>query len=254
MDKSIKNTIVRLHETQSTNNYANSQIRENEVPEGTVFLAYEQTAGRGQLNNFWESEAGKNLTFSLVLYPDFLEIRKQFMLSKVVTLGIYTALSKYVDQLRIKWPNDIYVGNQKLGGILIENSIMYGLLKSSVVGIGLNVNQTIFRSAAPNPVSLRILTNQHYDCDRVLTDVLTAINYYYLLLREGEDEKIDREFISVLYRLNEKHLFKAEDEVFSGEIIGVNEIGQLLVRKEDGKILDFHFKEVEFQISEEPKD
>jgi len=249
MDKSIGNTIFRLHETESTNNYANSQIRENVVPEGTVFLAYEQTAGRGQLRNFWESEAGKNLTFSLILYPDFLEIRRQFMLSKVVALGIYTALHKYVDQLRIKWPNDIYVGNQKLGGILIENSIMCGLLKSSVVGIGLNVNQTEFRSAAPNPVSLRILTNQHYDCDRMLTEVLSGINRYYSLLREGEEEKIDQEFISVLYRLNEKHLFKAGDEIFLGEIIGVNEIGQLLIRKEDGKILDFHFKEVEFQIT-----
>lgn len=246
MDKSIGNTIVRLQETESTNNYANTQIRENVVLEGTVFLAYEQTAGRGQLSNFWESEAGKNLTFSLVLYPDFLEIRRQFMLSKVVTLGIYTALHKYVDQLKIKWPNDIYAGNRKLGGILIENSIMYGLLKSSVVGIGLNVNQSVFHSTAPNPVSLQILTNQHYDTDCILTEVLTAINYYYMLLREGEDEKIDQEFISVLYRLNEKHLFKAEDEVFSGEIIGVNEIGQLLVRKENGKIMDFHFKEVEF--------
>jgi len=246
MDKSIGNTIVRLQETKSTNNYANTQIRENVVLEGTVFLTYEQTAGRGQLSNFWESEAGKNLTFSLVLYPDFLEIRRQFMLSKVVTLGVYTALHKYVDHLKIKWPNDIYAGNRKLGGILIENSIMYGLLKSSVVGIGLNVNQSVFHSTAPNPVSLQILTNQHYDTDCILTEVLTAINYYYMLLREGEDEKIDQEFISVLYRLNEKHLFKAEDEVFSGEIIGVNEIGQLLVRKENGKIMDFHFKEVEF--------
>jgi len=175
MDKSIGNTIVRLQETESTNNYANTQIRENVVLEGTVFLAYEQTAGRGQLSNFWESEAGKNLTFSLVLYPDFLEIRRQFMLSKVVTLGIYTALHKYVDQLKIKWPNDIYAGNRKLGGILIENSIMYGLLKSSVVGIGLNVNQSVFHSTAPNPVSLQILTNQHYDTDCILTEVLTAI-------------------------------------------------------------------------------
>jgi len=246
MGKSIGNTIVRLQETKSTNNYANTQISENVVLEGTVFLAYEQTAGRGQLSNFWESEAGKNLTFSLVLYPDFLEIRRQFMLSKVVTLGVYRALHKYVDHLKIKWPNDIYAGNRKLGGILIENSIMYGLLKSSVVGIGLNVNQSVFHSMAPNPVSLQILTNQHYDTDCILIEVLTAINYYYVLLREGEDEKIDQEFISVLYRLNEKHLFKAEDEVFSGEIIGINEIGQLLVRKEDDKIMDFHFKEVEF--------
>jgi len=246
MDQIIGNLIVRLEVTDSTNNYANRQIRENATPEGTFFLAYEQTAGRGQLKNAWESAPGQNLIFSIVLYPDFLEIRRQFMLSKVVTLGIYKAINKYVDSLKIKWPNDIYAGNQKLGGILIENSIMNGLLKSSVVGIGLNVNQTVFYSDAPNPVSLQLLTNQHYSCEIILSEILSGINWYYNLLREGKEEAIDQEFISVLYRLNEKHYYKAEDDIFEGEIIGVNEIGQLLIRKNDGEVLEFHFKEVEF--------
>lgn len=250
MDQIIGNSIVRLQSADSTNNYANSQIRESMVPEGTVFLAYRQTAGRGQLKNLWESEPGKNLTFSVVLYPEFLEIRRQFMLSKVVSLGIYKALHKYVDSLKIKWPNDIYVGDQKLGGILIENSVMSGLLKNSVVGIGLNVNQTVFHSNAPNPVSLRTLTNQHFDCEKILTEVLSGINEYYGMLRHGKEEKIDQEFISFLYRLNEKHNFRSEDEVFEGEIIGVNKIGQLLIRRHDGKILDFNFKEVEFLFKE----
>jgi len=238
--------IIRLATVNSTNNYANGQLVENELPDGTVFLAYEQSAGRGQMNNFWESEPGKNLTFSIVVYPDFLDIRCQFMLSKVVTLGIYHALDKYVDDLRIKWPNDIYASDKKLGGILIENSIMYSSIKSSVIGIGINVNQTIFRSSAPNPVSLKILTNQQFDCDQILTEILSGIDLYYSLLRDGEEERIDREFISVLYRINEKHWFRADEKVFEGEIIGVNEIGQLLIRKNDGEILDFHFKEVEF--------
>lgn len=246
MEHIIGKEIIRLVTTDSTNNYANSQIREKEVPEGTVFLTYEQTAGRGQLKNFWESEPGENLTFSIVIYPDFLEIRHQFMLSKVVVLGIYKALSKYVDHLKVKWPNDIYVGNQKLGGILIENSIMYGLLKSSVIGVGLNINQTVFKSSAPNPVSLQNLTNKHYDCEAILAEVLSGINWYYYLLRSGEEEKIDKEYIAQLYRLNETCKYRSEEEVFEGEIIGVNEIGQLLIRRSDGKILDFHFKEVEF--------
>lgn len=246
MDQIIGNLIVRLEGTDSTNNYANRQIRENAMPEGTVFLAYEQTTGRGQLKNIWESEPGQNLLFSIVLFPEFLEIRRQFMLSKVVTLGIYKAMNKYVDSLKIKWPNDIYVANQKLGGILIENSIMNGLLKSSVVGIGLNVNQTVFHSDAPNPVSLQLLTNQHYDCEIILAEILSGIDGYYALLRDGNEEEIDREFISVLYRLNEKHDFKAEGEIFEGEILGVNDIGQLLIRTNDGEVLEFHFKEVEF--------
>jgi len=246
MDQKIENTVVRLNKTVSTNNYANDQIRATSCREGTVFLAYEQTAGRGQLNNFWESEPGKNLTFSIVFYPDFLEIRQQFMLSKVVALGIYKALSKYVGTLKIKWPNDIYADDRKLGGILIENSVMNGILSSSVAGIGLNVNQTVFVSHAPNPVSLKILTNEHFDTDAILADVLSEINGYYLLLKSGKFEAIDREFISVLYRLNERHSFRAENEVFEGEILGVNEIGQLQIRKQDGRILEFHFKEVEF--------
>jgi len=246
MDQIIGNLIVRLEVTDSTNNYANRQIRENTLPEGTVFLAYEQTSGRGQQKNIWESEPGENLLFSIVLCPDFLEIRRQFILSKVVSLGIYMALNKYVGSLKIKWPNDIYAGNRKLGGMLIENSIMNGLLKSSVIGIGLNVNQTVFYSDAPNPVSLQLLTNQHYDCEIILSEILSGINWYYALLRKGHDKVIDQEFISVLYRLNEKHYYKAEEEIFEGEIIGVNEIGQLQIRKNDGEVLEFHFKEVEF--------
>ncbi|BBE16583.1 biotin--protein ligase [Aquipluma nitroreducens] len=246
MDQIIGNLIVRLKVTDSTNNYANRQIRENGLSEGTVFLAYEQTSGRGQQNNSWESLPNENLLFSVVLSPVFLEIRRQFMISKVVALGIYKALNKYVDSLKIKWPNDIYAGNRKLGGILIENSIMSGLLKSSIVGIGLNVNQTIFYSNAPNPVSLKMLTNQHYDREVILAEILSGINWYYALLRNREEELIDREFISALYRINEKHFFKAEDLVFEGEILGVNEIGQLIIRKNDGEVLEFHFKEVEF--------
>lgn len=246
MDQIIGKDIVRLQKADSTNNYANSQMIENELADGTVFLAYEQTSGRGQQDNFWESESGKNLTFSIVVFPDFLDIRRQFMLSKVVTLGIHRTLSKYVDKLSIKWPNDIYAGDKKLGGILIENSIMYSSIKSSVIGIGININQTNFRSNAPNPVSLKILTNQIFECDLVLSEILSGIDYYYSLLKDGEEDLIDKDFHAVLYRLNEKHLFRAEQEVFEGEIIGVNEIGQLLIRKQNGDILDFHFKEVEF--------
>lgn len=246
MEKSIANTIVRLQSTDSTNNYANQQIRSNDVPEGTVFLAYEQTSGRGQSGNFWESEPGENLTFSMVLYPDFLDIRSQFILSKVVALGIYSALNKYVDQLRIKWPNDIYVGNKKLGGILIENSVMSGLLQSSVVGIGLNVNQVHFYSSAPNPVSMKTLTNQHFDCDLLLTEVVDGINTYYKLLQNGGNKEIDDAYLSSLYLINQSHSFRSDYEVFKGVITGVNEIGQLQIRKEDCRIVEFHFKEVEF--------
>lgn len=238
--------IVRLNTVDSTNNYANIQLKDNELIEGTVFLAYEQSGGRGQLKNSWESEPGSNLTFSIVLFPVFLDIRSQFMLSKVVTLGIYSALSKYINFLSIKWPNDIYAGDGKLGGILIENSIMNGCIKSSVVGIGINVNQTRFYSDAPNPVSLSMLANKDFDKDSILSEILSGIDFYYSLLKQNEAERINREFLSVLYRFNEKHWFKDEQEQFEGEIVGINKIGQLRIRKSSGKISEYHFKEVEF--------
>jgi BirA family biotin operon repressor/biotin-[acetyl-CoA-carboxylase] ligase len=244
--KMIGSNIIELNSTKSTNNYANGLLSENETPDGTVVLAYEQTAGRGQLTNFWESEPRMNLTFSIVVYPSFLEISRQFMLSKVVTLGVYSALNKYVDNLRIKWPNDIYAGNKKLGGVLIENSIMGGLIKSAVIGVGINVNQTIFRSNAPNPVSLKILTNQHFDCRQILDEILSSIDFYYSILKSSDEARIDDEFIQTLFRINEKHWFRSENQNFEGEIIGVNEIGQLLIKASSGEIREFHFKEVEF--------
>lgn len=250
MVRKLNSNIIRLHSIDSTNNYANAQINAGAAGEGTVFLAYEQTAGRGQLKNFWESEPGMNLTFSLVLAPDFLEIRRQFMLSKVITLGIHSALNKYVDGLKIKWPNDIYAGNRKLGGILIENSVMLGLLKNSVAGIGLNINQTDFRSNAPNPVSMKMLTNQHYNCDELLKEILERIGYFYECLSSGEFESIDDQFQEVLFRRGEKHSFRTDDETFDGEITGVNSIGQLLIRNNDGNVRAFHFKEVEFLFAE----
>ena len=248
MEQIIGKEIVHLKVTDSTNNYANHKLRLQSVPEGTVFLAYEQSSGRGQKNNIWESDAGKNLTFSIVLYPEFLKIQRQFLLSKVVSLGIHSALIKYFDEIHIKWPNDIYAGKMKLAGILIENSIMGGTIKTSVIGIGLNVNQTVFLSDAPNPTSLKLLTNKHYDCDKILKELLAGIDYYYKLLSFGEHDKIDEEYSSLLFRMNEMHNFKTGTSVFQGEIIGVNEIGQLLIQKIDGEILEFHFKEVEFVL------
>lgn len=246
MKKIIGNQIIRIQATDSTNNYANEIIKTKEYPEGTVFLAYKQNAGRGQQKNKWESEPGKNLTFSILLYPDFIPIMKQFMISKIVTLGIYNALIKHVNDLKIKWPNDIYAGNKKIGGILIENSVIYGKINSSIAGIGINVNQTDFISDAPNPISLKILTNKQFELDTVLEEILSEINKFYNILIDGNFEFIDREFISVLFRLNEPNKFKTQEGEFEGQIIGVNEIGQLQIVDITNKLHEFHFKEVEF--------
>lgn len=242
----VENNIVVVHETDSTNNYANHQLTESEVSEGTVFLAYNQSNGRGQLNNRWESEAGKNLTFSLVLKPQFLEIQNQFMISKVVALGIQSALNNEVTNLKIKWPNDIYAGDKKLGGILIENSIMSGRITNSIIGIGLNVNQERFLSNAPNPVSLKQITQREFDLIPLLQIVISEINSFYEKLKDGQITFINELFHEKMYRFRGEYRYYSSGETFTGRIIGVNEIGQLMILDEKERIRQFHFKEVEF--------
>jgi len=246
MFSEIGHTIISVRRTESTNNYAISQVAVNEIEEGTVFLAYAQTAGKGQLNNHWESEAGMNLTFSILLRPAFLEIQKQFMLSKVVCLGLASFLCRSVENVKIKWPNDIYVGDSKICGILIENAIMGSTISQSVIGIGLNMNQTSFRSPAPNPVSLKMITGKDYALDLAIKELLKEIDLYYMKLRSGQFEELDRVFHDQLYRLNEWHSYRDETHVYSGKIIGVNPIGQLRIQEKDGFVHEYHFKEVEY--------
>ncbi len=242
----IGHNIVKIKQARSSNNYAIEQVRDNEVKEGTVFLAYEQTAGKGQLNNSWESEPGKNLTFSILLKPGFLEIRHQFMLSKIVCLGIESVLSDYVPGVKIKWPNDIYVADKKICGILIENSVMNGRILHSVVGIGINVNQDLFLSDAPNPVSLKNLVNQLFDLDDLLGTLLKSIDLYYQKLKRGEDHIINESFTSKLYQLNERKWYRDELHTYQGEIVGVNTIGQLIIQEPGSTVHAYHFKQVEY--------
>ncbi|WP_299576218.1 biotin--[acetyl-CoA-carboxylase] ligase [uncultured Sunxiuqinia sp.] len=246
MGQHIGETIKIIERTASTNNYATSQVRENDVETGTVFLAYDQTAGRGQFANRWESEAGKNLTFSLVLRPGFLEIYKQYMLSKMVCLGLERFLSAHTEGVKIKWPNDIYVHDRKICGILIENSIMSGQLSLSVIGIGLNVNQTVFLSDAPNPVSLKMLTGVDYSLETMLKELLQHMDTYYQQLMQGRFDALDEEFEQKLYRLEEWHPFQDEAHHYTGKIIGVNAIGQLRIEEKDGPVHEYHFKEVSY--------
>lgn len=246
MNIKLHKNVIYIGDTDSSNNYANRQLIEKEVSDGTVFLAHSQSGGRGQMNNSWESAPGQNLIFSLVLKPLFLDIPDQFMLSKVVCLGIWSALQAEVPEIRIKWPNDIYAGNKKLGGILIENSIMSGRITSSVVGIGLNVNQTVFVSNAPNPVSLALLTDKKYDLDILLNQIIDEIFSYYEQLADGQYETIDRLFREKMFRLDEWHNYRCGEEIFRAKNIGVNEIGQLMLADEQGNLRMFHFKEVEF--------
>lgn len=169
--------IVRLDAVPSTNTYART-LDNDPDHRPLVVITDNQTAGRGQRGNTWESEPGKNLTFTLVLYPTYINAAHQFELSMLVSLGIVNALRTYVPapgQLKIKWPNDIYYADSKLCGILIENTIHEGRLQRTLAGIGININQTTFRSDAPNPISLKQIAGHDLDPDQVLHRTVDAI-------------------------------------------------------------------------------
>lgn len=196
----IGSELIFVKNLPSTNTYAASLLRDNELTEGTVIHTNHQSSGRGQGGNKWESEDGKNLLISIVLFPSMIIPAEQFFLSMAISLGICDFLDKYTSSVSIKWPNDIYVNNDKIAGILIENSIMGNIIEHTIAGIGINLNQTKFLSDAPNPVSLSNLTGKEYDVSECLWQLVTDLDKRYKSLLSGETARIKAEYFSKLYR------------------------------------------------------
>jgi len=244
----IGSIVHRIHETDSTNNYAANQLLTKRLPEGVVFIADSQIDGRGQASNRWESEPGKNLTFSILLYPEFLEISRQFELSKAISLGVADFLNEKTLNVSIKWPNDIYLENRKVAGILIENSIRINKISSSIVGIGLNINQKIFMSDAPNPVSLSQMTGLDYNLEESLSNLCLKIDTRYGQLCKGRFSQIDHDYTQILYRKGIWARYSDNNGDFEGKILGVDSIGQLQIGTKSGEINKYQFKEVSFSL------
>jgi len=232
--------------THSTNVLLWEMIREKSLPEGFVVQTDFQSAGKGQVGNSWESEEGRNLLFSMVLYPQRVTVDNQFLLSQLVSLGIKEALDEYTDGITVKWPNDIYWNDKKLVGILIENSLQGTKIKSSVIGIGLNVNQKVFVSNAPNPVSLLQITGRRQNRKLLLTKIRQNIQKLYT---ELSVTKIRAEYAEALYRKDGFYAYRANDETFQAKIISVHPDGQLELETEAGERKGFYFKEVSFVLS-----
>lgn len=247
MSKIFKNIkIIKVEETESTNIYAGKLS--GTVSEGSIVWADYQTLGRGNGSNVWESQRGMNLTFSVVLYPTFLKAVQQFYLSKAISLSIADFISLYVNNVRIKWPNDIYVENKKIAGILIENSIERDYINESIIGIGININQEIFLSGAPNPVSLCQLTGQKYDLKEMLDLFSKILEYRYSLIKDGEFALIDENYMDILYKNGINAMYKAGEIKFEGVIINVEKTGELIIKESSGKQHKFLHKEVEYII------
>lgn len=244
----VGQNLITLNEVDSTNTYLKNILSNSKpVPEGTVIMAESQYAGRGQQQNKWHSEPGKNLAFSILLNPVFLPVINQFDLTRAVSLGVHDALQPLLgDALKIKWPNDVYYHNKKLGGILIENILQGQKIKHTIIGIGLNINQTNFPEWVPNPVSVKQILQRDEDLKAILLDICSHIEAWYLKLKANRTDEIRQAYLNVLYWLNQPQKFRSNGETFEGIIQNVRNSGLLVIKDSFNTELEFSFKQIEF--------
>lgn len=232
----------------STNSYAIDLLAKTKPAEGTVISASFQTAGRGQIGSSWHSDAGHNLLLSIILYPTFLAVRRQFSLTRAIALAVADTVRHFAPPARVavKWPNDVYLNERKAAGILIQNSLAGGYLQWSVVGIGLNVNQDDFPTELDSATSLRLTTGENFDLTDVRAQLFAHVEQRYLQLRAG-DASLQTDYLTSLYRLGHRGNFqRADGSPFTGVIEGVGEDGHLLVATNRG-LESFGLKEIIFQ-------
>jgi BirA family biotin operon repressor/biotin-[acetyl-CoA-carboxylase] ligase len=180
------------------------------------------------------------------LFPSFINPEDQFHLSMAISLGICDFLKRYVSFCTIKWPNDIYVNNDKIAGILVESSIMDSKIEYSIAGIGLNINQENFTGVAPNPVSLLQLTGRKYDLNVCLNQLTTDLDGRYKQLIAGNSGQIRKDYVSKLFRLNEWCEYKDLKANFTGRILTISDSGRIRIERQNGEMAEYSFKELEF--------
>lgn len=236
--------VLWLPTCESTNKHAALEVKNNNTAEGYVVATYNQTAGRGQAGNVWHANPNENLTFSVVYEPVFLHAGQQFYLNMAVCLALANFLKNKGVTAKIKWPNDIYICADKIAGILIENMLRGSNISHSVIGIGLNINQTDFPTGI-NATSLKLQTGNEETLEPLLDEFLSYLEQEYLLLKALHfTDMYDRYTANLLY-YRQQHLYTAEGQKFYGTIMGVNPQGKLVMDTNDGE-KEFGFKEVVF--------
>jgi len=239
------NSPLYIKQTASTNGLLRQMIRENNLPEGFVLYTDFQSAGKGQMGNSWESDEGKNLLFSMVLYPKNIAPWEQFLISQLVSLAIKKTLDEYTDGITIKWPNDIYWHDKKIAGILIENSLQGKNISYTILGIGLNVNQLVFESDSPNPISLGQITKKLHDVNSIMEGITQNILHLYNYL---DKQKIREMYWETMYRKNGIYTFCVDNQEFKAKLFSVHADGKLELETVDGQYQGYYFKEVSFII------
>jgi len=238
-------TIIPVETVASTNSYL-KELEKQIFAEGTVIVTRNQTAGKGQRGNSWESEAGKNITCSMLLYPSFLPLQRFFLLSEAIALGVKETLDVYTDGITIKWPNDVYYQERKIAGILIENELTGNAYSLSIAGIGVNINQEHFLSNAPNPISLKQITGREYDIEALLRELIQNVLDRYEQLKAGDAGNIIRMYHEALYRKTGFHRYEDSEGIFSARIDCVSDDGLLHLITDRNEERSYAFKNVRF--------
>lgn len=208
-----------------------------------------QSAGRGQRGNSWESESGKNLLFSVMIHPRGVVVSEQFRLSQAMSIAICRTLNSISDSFKIKWPNDIYCGEQKVSGTVIETTLRGQLVERCILGVGVNVNQTTFRSDAPNPVSLCQLLGREFDCDAILREIMGRFSQIVRSVYIGRGDEVGREFVDMLIWRDGLHHYRDAQGDFFARLVGVEADGHLVVEDSHGVERRYMFKEVKHIFS-----
>jgi BirA family biotin operon repressor/biotin-[acetyl-CoA-carboxylase] ligase len=238
--------IIKLNAIDSTNSFLKKLSTEKVLSDYTIVCAEYQTKGRGQMGTKWQSNNGKNLIFSMLINFEDLPIDYRFYISMAVSLGIISTLNTKVDgNFKIKWPNDIMSGKDKLAGILIENTFKGTNINRSIIGIGLNVNQEDFSESLKNVTSLKKLTKQNIDRDLLLNQLIINIQSEILLLKEKKFDLLKEKYLNQLYGFNLEMNFVDKNNItFTGKIIGVTEDGKLKILDKNKAIRKFNLKEI----------
>ncbi|MCH5240076.1 MAG: biotin--[acetyl-CoA-carboxylase] ligase [Muribaculaceae bacterium] len=237
--------IIRLDSTDSTNNWASAH--EHELPPIALVCCHEQTAGRGQRGNVWESQPGKNITASLIFHPQEFPADQQFHISETVALAIVDFLKSYGVNAQIKWPNDIYVGDKKICGILVEHVVSGRNITRSIAGFGININQTRFLSDAPNPVSLTQITGKDHDLDAAIHCIASILEKRLQSL--NDKNSLHQEFLNSLWRKDGAYynfFDRKNNEQINASIQTVEPSGLLHLQTRNGETRTYSFKEVEY--------
>ena len=244
LDDSPRFEWIRLSSTDSTSNFLKN-YRPAAAREMTLVTADYQTAGRGQAGNSWESEVGRTLLFSLRLQPVGLDVRRQFILSQAMSVAICTALRELLpDGVSIKWPNDIYWHHRKVCGFLVENFLTGHSIDTCIIGAGINVNQTVFLSDAPNPVSLKQITGQDTECVFLLARIVELFRSHYARIQAGDTAAITAAYRQMLYRATGFYAYADKDGTFEAEIHDIEPTGHLILADRAGTLRRYAFKEV----------